>query len=327
MNVLYTCDDNYSWIMGISMISLFENNRAIRELTVYLIGDEICDGNRQLLNQISEQYNRDINIIDAPRLDIPETLVSARWPISAFTRLFAGLLLPQTIHKVLYLDCDTIICDSIKEIETYEFSDNVVFGVKDCISAIYKRNIGLEKESIYINAGVIYMDLDSIRKIDIKKEIDIYMSDHEKLINYADQDILNGIFRGKIREMPLRYDVMTIGAVHTYEEVIRLRKPTCYYTKREFDEAVENPAIIHYTTNMLVVRPWFSNANHPLTYMFKRYMDRSPWRRKKLDSMVFQSRESWVISFFDKFPKKISYSILGWIHSELKPRFIRIRAK
>lgn len=327
MNVLYTCDDNYSWIMGISMISLFENNRSMRELTVYLIGDEIGNENKKILTQISEQYGRAIHIIDAPDLDIPETLVSARWPISAFLRLFAGLLLPRVVHKVLYLDCDTIICESIEEIEKYEFSNNVVFGVKDCIGAAYRRNIGLGKDDPYINAGVIYMDLDSIREIDIKREINVYMGAHEKLISYADQDILNGIFKGKIKEMPLRYNVMTIDAVHTYEDVTRLRKPTCYYTKREFDEAVKASVIIHYTTNMLVVRPWFSNANHPLAYMFKKYMDKSPWRGRKLDSMVFQSRESRVISFFNRLPKKISYSILGWIHSELRPRFIRICTK
>ena len=38
MNVMYTCDDNYVWLMGISTISLFENNKTIEDLQVYLLG-------------------------------------------------------------------------------------------------------------------------------------------------------------------------------------------------------------------------------------------------------------------------------------------------
>lgn len=41
MNILYTCDDNYVMAMGISVISLFENNQNINEMTVYLLGEKV----------------------------------------------------------------------------------------------------------------------------------------------------------------------------------------------------------------------------------------------------------------------------------------------
>ena len=46
MNILYTCDDNYVWLMGISVISLFENNQNINEITVYLLGEKVKDKNK-----------------------------------------------------------------------------------------------------------------------------------------------------------------------------------------------------------------------------------------------------------------------------------------
>ena len=49
MNILYTCDDNYVWLMGISVISLFENNQNINEITVYLLGEKVKDKNKQIL--------------------------------------------------------------------------------------------------------------------------------------------------------------------------------------------------------------------------------------------------------------------------------------
>ena len=117
MNILYTCDDNYIWLMGISVISLLKNNRHIAKIDIYVLGEKISTENKKLLELISRKYARSINVIDVPDLDIPDTLVSARWPISAFTRLYAGQLLPNNLEHVLYLDCDTIIRGDISELD------------------------------------------------------------------------------------------------------------------------------------------------------------------------------------------------------------------
>ena len=78
MNVLYTCDNNYVWLLGISAISMFENNRELQNLNVYLLGENISNENKQILTKIGEKYNRQITIIEVPKIDIPEALVSAR---------------------------------------------------------------------------------------------------------------------------------------------------------------------------------------------------------------------------------------------------------
>lgn len=327
MNVLYTCDDNYVWIMGISVISLFENNRHIRDLSVILLGECISDYNKSVLENIANKYKRKIHIFDVPGFDIPSALMSTRWPLSAFTRLFSGQLLPDSMKKVLYLDCDTIIRGNIDTLDCLKFDGNILLGVKDCISGKYKENIGLNKKSIYINAGVILFDLVELRKIDVSRAIEIYLNKYLKAINYADQDILNGIFKGKIGELEPVYDVMTINAVYSYEEILQLRRPTNFYSKKELSKAVQNPVIIHYTTNMLVVRPWFLNDNHPLSEEFRKYMDISPWRKKNMELLIFDSREAKIITLINKLPKCMAYRILGLIHSELKPIYIRMKAR
>ena len=106
MNVLYTCDDNFIWIAGISMYSLFENNKSMQKIHVYLLGDNVSDENKQLLNGIADKYHQDFDAIDVPKLAIPPALISQRWPRSAFTRLYSAQILPLTVEKVLYLDCD-----------------------------------------------------------------------------------------------------------------------------------------------------------------------------------------------------------------------------
>lgn len=327
MNVLYTCDNNYVWLMGISAISLFNNNVSMNEINVYLLGEKISDDNKKILSGIAETYNRKIIVIDVPKIDIPKSLVSARWPLSAFTRLYSGQLLPSDIKKVLYLDCDTIIAGSIAELEDFDVSDYVVYGVKDCIGSSYKKNIGLKPDAQYVNAGVLLFNLEKLRKVDIKTIIDRYMEKYERLINYADQDILNGVFNGKIGTIDPKYDVMTIDVVHTHKEITTLRKPTNFYSEQELRKAVESPAIIHYTTNMRVVRPWFNNTNHPFANEFKKYFEMSPWRSMELKNMQFTSKESKIIGIIMKLPNKLAYSTLGLIHSEIKPLVIRLRSK
>ena len=55
MNVMYASDDNYAWLMGISMISLFENNRGSLEINVYLFGDNLSEENQSVMTSIANQ--------------------------------------------------------------------------------------------------------------------------------------------------------------------------------------------------------------------------------------------------------------------------------
>ena len=169
--------------MGISMISLFKNNISIKELTVYLLGEDISDENKNIILGIAEEYHRSVFIIDVPKIDIPQSLVSVRWPLSAYTRLYSGELLTSYVERVLYLDCDTIVKGNISELQTINISGKIVYGVKDCISKNYKKNIGLAKDDIYVNAGVLLFNLNELRKINIKAAIDKYMNIYEKRIN------------------------------------------------------------------------------------------------------------------------------------------------
>lgn len=57
MNVMYASDDNYAWLMGISMISLFENNWDSKEVNVFLFGDRLSKENEAILAGIAESKN------------------------------------------------------------------------------------------------------------------------------------------------------------------------------------------------------------------------------------------------------------------------------
>lgn len=325
MNIMYTCDNNYVWIMGISLISLFENNKDIKEINVYLLGENVDLDNKKKIEDIALRYDRDVLIIDVPKLDLPEGLMSDRWPRSAFTRLYSASLLPLNVNQVLYLDCDIIVKSNLISIYNYVSNEKTVWGVKDCIGEIYKTNIGLTKDENYINAGVLFLNIDRLRQIDIASRIDSYLNEYKKYINYADQDVLNGIFKNDIGIIPPQFNVMTIDVMYSFQEIITLRKPMNFYEENEFENAVLNPIIIHYTTNMTVVRPWFSNTNHPFAKDFSDYQAKSCWKKKILPKMVFKGKEYKIIQLIEIMPRRIALKLLGLLHSTIKPIFIRIK--
>jgi Lipopolysaccharide biosynthesis proteins, LPS:glycosyltransferases len=328
MNIEYTCDDNFVWLAGISMISLFEMNKNLKEINVYLLGDNISDKNKGILREISSKYSRTFVAIDVPELDIPEILCNQRWPRSVYIRLFSGQLLPKDIKSILYLDCDTIITNDLSQLENLNIEDKIVYGVKDCIGRLYKENIGLSEDTVYINAGILMFNVEKLRDMDMSKEISGFLNKYAKTMFFADQDVLNGIFKGDVGVLNPKYDLMTLLYSYSYKEIQSLRKPTAYYSKVEIEEAKEKPCIVHFTTCMLNVRPWFHGSNHPYSRLFDMYWTMSPWSKMPYQVKKKDSKEDTILKFLlSIMPKKIGISILGILHSNVRPFLVRHKTR
>lgn len=306
------------------MISICENNRDMETLDFYLLGDNIPDSSKQALSEISASYGRTISVIDVPQLNVPKELYNQRWPRSAYTRLFSGQLLPDSIEKALYLDCDTLIIGSLKELDRIS-SQYTVCGVKDCISEYYKENIGLEKEAVYINAGVLLINLKKLREIDMNRAIADFFDTYSKTMFFADQDVLNGIFKGNVGILDPKYDMMTIQYSLSYKELMTIRRPSNYYSKEELDRAKENPSIIHFTTFMTDIRPWIEGSEHPYAKDFEKYMAMSPWGDKKKMERKRDTGNKRIMAYILLVPKFIAYPILGFLHSVVRPLLKRRR--
>ena len=55
MNIVYASDNNFAEILGISMISLFENNSDCSEIVVYILDDGINEDNKAKLLFVAEK--------------------------------------------------------------------------------------------------------------------------------------------------------------------------------------------------------------------------------------------------------------------------------
>ena len=328
MNVLYTCDDNYAWIMAVSMVSLFESNKESDEITVYLLGENISEESQSNLEQIASVYKRSFVLIPTDDVTIDSALVSERWPKSAYMRLFCSKLLPADIEGIVYLDCDTVVIDDISAIYECCFSDAPIRAVLDPVNSRWKENIGLRSGDVYVNAGVLAINLVALRQIDVERKVNEYLGKYSSMITFADQDVLNGIFSNSI--VPFdnpRFNLSTMYARFSYEELLRFRAPDCFYSEEAYEFGRSNPAVVHFTTCMLTVRPWFKDSDHPKAYLFDQYLELTPYANHIRDYAKFKGARYRFFALVDFLPWSVQIRLFGLLHSVLKPTAKRLSAK
>ena len=327
MNILYTCDNNYVWQMGISLVSLLENNKNSQFIRIFFIGKDIAIENKNKLFSIVHKYNRELQIIDAETIKMSDKVTNnGRWPEICYVRLYAYKVLDSSIDRLLYIDCDTIILEDISGLFSDDYADKAIYGVKDFVGDNYKKLIGLSKASLSINGGVILFNLNEYRQLQPDYRIDAFLERYSKRISYADQDVLNGTFASEIGSLSPQYDVMSIMRCCDYSEILKLKHPHNCCSKDEVEAAISHPMIIHFTGNYRYTRPWFENSNHPYTDYFNQYKSVSPWSDMR---PIVPNKLKGEIAIANKIrilPDCISVSILGLLYCYIRPASIWVKS-
>lgn len=324
MNVVYSSSDSFSEFAGISILSLLEHNTSFDEITVYLIDNGISGENKRRLNSIVEAFGRSLVFVQP--LDI-EKLSSThinvgRWNISTFYRLFLPTILPETVDKVLFIDCDTIVMQDLSPLWNMDMAGKWLYGVDDCRGAAYRTNIGLKPEDNYINNGVLLMDLKAWRENDVERQFLQFIHDNQGDITYVDQGVQNGVLSRQNRTGLLhpKYNCLTIFFAFDYENLIKLRRPPVPGDPAEYKEAVENPAIIHFQSCFkMSIRPWVEGCKHPFASAFLEYKEKSPWKDAPLredDRTVPQKILSGVTNVM---PERMTVDLVSFLHTKVYP--------
>lgn len=317
MDILYSSSDSYAFLTGISILSLLENNQACPEINIYIMDNRITDRNKTKLNEVVSRYRRKLSFIpmqDMKKLTGHE-IDTRRWNISTFGRLYMAGALPETVHKVLNIDCDTIILDSLEPLWDIDLTGKVFGGMLECMNDRYRRNVGMGKGEPYLNGGVVLMNCDEIRRYGYESLFTECIGKYGSSLAYLDQDVLNGVVPAdKKAVLPMRYNVLSLYYYATYKHVLRIRRSKDFYTEEEFEESVKNPGLVHFTTCFLDgLRPWIDGNEHPYRHQFLKFKEESPWK----DEPLWEDNRSAVKRLRTKLIKKAPRVLLCEIASVL----------
>lgn len=278
LNIIYSSDDNYCIYMGVSILSVLENNKNFNSINVYIIDNNINDVNKSKLKELVELYQRNILFIDFEKYKKYLNL-NMQWQISisSYARLFVASMLPENVDKVLYFDCDTLIDDSLNELWNQDINDFYVAGVCDTVPSNTKQAIGLNNTDFYINAGMLLINLKKWRKDNLEKELLNFIDKHNGNVIHHDQGVINGVIKNK-KILPLKYNLMTSYLMMSRDDIINFYKvEDSFYSQEQIDEAIKNPVYIHYTPGF-TTRPWVKGCKHPYVDLYWKYLKLTPWK-------------------------------------------------
>lgn len=304
MDILYQFNEKYAPYAGASITSLFENNKDVDEITVWIVGEGLSRESIAKLNDTAEHYSgeklgsnvdkndskadgnagihtsiRKVNFVDSSSLI--EKMKSLNLPTyrgsyAANVRLFVSEFIPGSVDKLLYLDADTIVAKNLTELFETDLKGNALGMILDCVGENHKCEIGLDNAEGYYNSGVLLIDMNVWRKDNYTEKIIDHVKNVRAQYPSPDQDLLNVVCRGHIFELPARYNYQPFHGAYTDNLYYKYYGQTYYYSPEELDIERANIAIYH-CFRFIGEFPWDKGNVHPFTSIFDKYLKISRW--------------------------------------------------
>ena len=284
VSVVYSSDDNYAQHTGVSIRSLLDNNKHFNKIDIYIIDNEISIPNKEKLNSIVNNYNGTIKYIDFSTYK-KQLKLNMEWNISltAYARLFLSSMLPKSVEKVLYCDCDTVIVNKLDEIWNIDIDNYYIAGVQDTVSSRTKSAVGINKEFKYINSGMLLINLKKWREDKVQEKFIDFIDKYKGNVIHHDQGVINGVLHKNMKILSPKFNFMTVYYTMSREEMIEyFGIEGEFYSQREIDEAKNNVVFIHYTQGF-TTRPWIKGCKHPKKDIYLRYLGETPWNGVNLE--------------------------------------------
>lgn len=177
----------------------------------------------------------------------------------------------KSYPKVVYLDCDLIVCRDIADLYAISLKEHLIAAVLDSdfsgqcnmknaeMLQYCRETLGMEDPFSYFQAGVLVFNVQELRKT-ISVEQLFRMADMGDY-RFSDQDILNIICKDKVLYLDMSWNMLCDCDHFRWHEVIRFAPR---HILDAYEEARKHPYIIHYAG---YIKPW-QNPNEDFASEF-----------------------------------------------------------
>lgn len=303
MNIAYSCNDYYIPQTGISMISLFENNKDVEELCVYFISKDVSESNVTILRNIADNYDRQFREIKFDDIAYDLNLSNTgRHIATIYTKVFFPRI--NGVDKMIYFDSDTVVVGSLKDLWEDNL-DGYYMGAVETFPTKYYKELGLPKGDRFFNDGMAICNVAFCRDNHLIEKVLKVVEEFNGNPPTLSEGALNKVCYGKIKYISLRYNLMA-GILYQCNLDINSVTRQLHYSVDELRDSCKNPVVIHYLT-AFYGRPWFKNCTHPYKDEFFKYKKLSPWK----DEPLKENRLPLKIKLID-----LCYRVLGVRNTE-----------
>ncbi len=258
IDIAFCVNDSYAEYIGVTILSICETQKS-GEVVVHVLSDYLSGRRRRELEEIVRPYDH-VRLLFYIVDDSALRGLKDTWSIYTWYRVLLPGLLPADVHRVLYLDTDTLVTGDLSDLFTIDMTGRAIACSIDIMSfdsEAFER-CGFPKEKIYVCAGVMMMNLDVWRAAGLSEKIIRYGRENDARIRFPDQDTINILCQDSKIVLPMKYGIQ--------EAFFRREDLYSSPWRRQMLECVDDPRIVHYAG----FAPWVKE--YDWTVMHHRWM-------------------------------------------------------
>lgn len=244
MHIAFGVNNGYIPYICVAIKSIIENNTN-KTLYFHVLSDYVSEKMCRLLNEAIDGCKT--ATVKIHHVDNNQLLgLKDTWSIQAWYRIFLPKILNTDIHRVLYLDADTIVTGALNDLFSMDMTNKSIAAVMDIESynpETFKR-CRYDSSKKYVCSGVLLMNLDYWREYNMTNLIIDWASKNIDRIKFPDQDTINYLCQDTKILLPLKYGILNC---FFYDKEI-----LCSEYLTEVKECISTPVIIHYAG----LNPW-----------------------------------------------------------------------
>jgi lipopolysaccharide biosynthesis glycosyltransferase len=249
-----------------------------------------------------------IQVLKPERTDVSDLGISHHITHTAYYRLLAARLLPESLERVIYLDADVLLRDDLSQLWSLDIGNHFCLAAADIacpfIDARFApahlrrsipylatlapvpnwKSIGLNPAQPYFNSGVMVLNLKRWREADIEQELLSCLRVHARHVWCWDQYALNVVFAGQWQALPARWN----QGAHLFDYPDESCSPV---ERDDFRQMRDRPALIHFTSEF---KPWLYHSTHPLRELWFEALDHTDWSGWRPDKPHFRITDWWT---------------------------------
>ena len=263
MELLVTVDKNYIPPLQVMLTSLYMNNPG-EDVELYLLHSKLQEKEMEPLEKQCVRLGYKFFPVKIEDSWFAQAPVTKQYPREMYYRLLAPCLLPQKLHRILYLDPDILVINSLRPLWETDMKGRLFAAAAHTGKTNLANNINqvrLGTTNKYFNSGVLLINLDQGRKEILPEEIFQYAGEHAKELLLPDQDILNAVFGSRTLELD---DYLWNYDARNYSTYLLRSGGVC-----DMDWVMGNTGILHFCGK---TKPWQAGYIHRFGILYKHYM-------------------------------------------------------
>lgn len=280
VDIAFCYDSAYLQPLTVALWSLLHHARSPQNLRIWLVGNPLNFNGRESLFRLvtgsgamlKERWLED----NDPRL--ANTVASGYFSRATYYRLLLPDIVPKSVRRLIYLDCDLLIRHPIEELSTIDLQGLPTAAVMKPVPDNHFE-LGLKSAADYFNAGVMVMDLEQWRNLGLHDQALAYSASHRGSMPYHDQDALNAVINGKWARLDPRWNQQFRFFSQTAEAI--------GLSPAELRRVRKHPFVVHYTTSS---KPWHANNAHPFRRAYFAALDQTEFRGWRPKPISLSSR-------------------------------------